>query len=55
VGKGHLIVTGIDLLTDAEKRLEARQLLHSLKAYAAGEFFLYLKETTVDTIRGLFK
>ena len=55
VGKGHLIVTGIDLLTDADKRPEARQLLHSLKAYAAGEYFLYLKETTVETIRGLFK
>jgi hypothetical protein len=33
VGNGSLMVSGIDLLTDQEKRPEAKQLLFSLEAY----------------------
>jgi hypothetical protein len=39
VGKGKLVITGIDLLTDQDKRPEARQLLYSLKQYMTGETF----------------
>jgi Glycosyl hydrolases family 2, sugar binding domain len=39
VGKGKLLVSGIDLTIDAAKRPEARQLLQSLKQYMAGSFF----------------
>ena len=33
VGKGKLMVSGIDLVSDLDKRPEARQLLHSLRSY----------------------
>lgn len=39
VGKGKLLVSGIDLTTDLHKRHEAQQLLFSLKKYMAGEKF----------------
>ncbi|HEY8894212.1 MAG TPA: glycoside hydrolase family 2 TIM barrel-domain containing protein, partial [Niastella sp.] len=39
VGKGKLLFTGIDLLTDQDKRPEARQLLYSLKQYMNGAAF----------------
>lgn len=55
VGKGRLIVTGIDLLGGAENRLEARQLLHSLKAYASTAGATPKAEASVETIRGLFR
>ncbi len=45
-GKGKLLITGIDLLTDQHKRPEAKQLLYSLKQYMAGETFKPV--TTVD-------
>jgi hypothetical protein len=39
VGDGRIIVTGIDLLNEIEKRPEAQQLLYSLKVYMAGDSF----------------
>lgn len=39
VGKGKLLVSGIDLLDGPEKRPEARQLLYSLRRYMAGNQF----------------
>ncbi len=39
VGKGRLVVSGIDLLTDSANRPEARQLLYSLTRYMAGARF----------------
>lgn len=39
VGKGKLLVSGIDLLSDTRERHEARQLLHSLKTYMNGDKF----------------
>ncbi|MBM3310349.1 MAG: beta-galactosidase [Candidatus Aminicenantes bacterium] len=55
VGRGGLIVTGIDLLSDQEKRPEARQLLASLARYAASDEFRPSVEASVEIIRGLFK
>jgi hypothetical protein len=39
VGKGKLLMTGIDLITNQDSRLEARQLLHSLQSYMTGAAF----------------
>jgi hypothetical protein len=39
VGKGKLLVSAIDLLTDQDKRPEARQLLYSLEKYMSGTQF----------------
>ena len=39
VGKGKILISGIDLATDLDKRPEAQQLLLSLKKYMAGEKF----------------
>jgi hypothetical protein len=39
VGKGKILVSGIDLTTDMGKRVEAQQLLFSLKKYMSGKQF----------------
>ncbi len=39
VGKGNLLISGIDLQTDLNNRTEAQQLLFSLKKYMAGNQF----------------
>lgn len=39
VGNGKMIISGIDLLTNLDKRPEARQLLYSLKKYMNGKNF----------------
>ena len=39
VGKGKILVSGIDLTQDLDKRPEAKQLLYSLKKYMAGTKF----------------
>jgi hypothetical protein len=39
VGKGRLLVSGVDLLEDKEGRPEARQLLYSLEKYMGGKDF----------------
>jgi hypothetical protein len=54
VGKGKLIVTGIDLLTDAQNRPEARQLLYSLKKYAASDKFNPDVELKAEDIKRIF-
>jgi hypothetical protein len=54
-GKGKLLVSGIDLLTDKEKRPEARQLLYSLEKYMAGDRFAPQSSADVKTINDLFK
>jgi hypothetical protein len=55
VGPGKLLVCAADLLTDAETRPEARQLLASLLKYAASHAFLPAKEAGLEVVRGLFK
>ena len=39
VGKGKILVSGIDLITDIDKRPEAQQLLFSLRKYMSGKKF----------------
>lgn len=39
VGNGQLLVSGIDFWQDMDNRIEARQLLHSLKTYMTGKEF----------------
>jgi hypothetical protein len=54
VGKGKLIVSGIDLLTDQEKRPEARQLLYSLKSYMNTDSFSPDVEVNLEKITSLY-
>lgn len=54
VGPGRLLVSGIDLLTDAEKRPAARQLLYSLEKYASGSRFNPAVPVDISTLQGLF-
>jgi hypothetical protein len=53
VGKGKLLVSGIDLLSDNTKRPEARQLLYSLKKYMTSDSFNPPIEVNVDKIKSL--
>lgn len=55
VGKGRLIISGIDLLTDAEKRPEARQLLYSLKSYMAQNEFDPKVSLDLNKVRSLYQ
>jgi hypothetical protein len=55
VGPGKLLVCAADLLTDAETRPEARQLLTSLLKYTASHAFLPSKEAGIEVLRGLFR
>ncbi len=54
VGKGKLLVSGVDLHTDLNKRLEAQQLLYSLKKYMAGNQFNPKTALELEDIKGLF-
>jgi hypothetical protein len=54
-GKGKLLVSGIDLLTDNDKRPEARQLLFSLKEYMAGSSFNPQINVPLQNITSLVK
>lgn len=53
VGKGKLIVSGIDFLSDQEKRPEAKQLLYSLKSYMNGAQFNPELQVDVEKIKTL--
>ncbi|WP_291101571.1 MULTISPECIES: sugar-binding domain-containing protein [unclassified Flavobacterium] len=53
VGKGKLLVSGIDFNQDMEKRPEAQQLLFSLKKYMASEDFNPAVAVEIETIRKL--
>jgi len=53
VGNGKLLVSGIDLQSDLEKRPEARQLLFSLKKYMAGDKFAPVAKVQVEEIKDL--
>jgi hypothetical protein len=52
-GKGKIIVTGIDLLTDAEKRPEAKQLTYSILKYMRSSEFNPAAEIKIPKIREL--
>jgi hypothetical protein len=52
-GKGKIMVSSIDFVTDLQKRAEAQQLLFSLKNYMAGENFNPTAELGFDKIYNL--
>lgn len=54
VGKGKLLVSGIDLLSDQGKRPEARQLLYSLKRYMTGKEFNPVEIVPAEKMKALF-
>jgi hypothetical protein len=54
VGKGKLIVSGVDLLSNRETRPEARQLLYSLLKYMQGDDFRPSTQVEIVKITGLF-
>jgi hypothetical protein len=53
VGKGRILISGIDLTNDMDKRPEAQQLLFSLKKYMAGEKFVPKVELQLENIKAL--
>ena len=53
VGNGKLLVSGIDFWSDMDKRPEARQLMHSLKSYMAGDSFNPSVEVSADDVKKL--
>lgn len=55
VGKGKILISGIDLQSDLDKRPEAQQLLFSLKKYMAGGKFNPTVEMTDKSIAQLVK
>jgi len=54
-GNGKLLVSGADLLDNIETRLEARQLLFSLKKYMSGDSFNPSVTVDPETILSLMK
>ena len=55
VGKGKILVSGIDLIGELEKRHEAQQLLFSLKKYMTGSEFNPETEISIDKLKMLTK
>ena len=55
VGRGKLLVAGVDLQSELESRPEARQLLYSLKSYMSSDRFSPDTVMHVDEIKALFK
>ncbi|RIJ50600.1 beta-galactosidase [Maribellus luteus] len=54
VGKGKLLVSGIDLTSDLENRPEARQLKYSLLQYMSSEKFAPASELAPEEIQKMF-
>ncbi len=54
-GKGSLLVSGIDLLTDQDNRPEAKQLLYSLENYMSSPAFRPVVPVKTEKLLGLFK
>jgi hypothetical protein len=54
VGKGKLVLSGIDLLTDQDKRPEAKQLLFSLKQYMNGAAFNPATPIAFEKLQSVF-
>lgn len=53
VGTGKLMISGIDLLRDTDKRPEARQLLHSLLSYMNSMRFNPVVAADITKIKSL--
>lgn len=54
VGKGKILVSGIDLTQDLDKRPEGQQLLFSLKKYMSGPLFNPTAELNIDKLKKLY-
>lgn len=54
VGKGKLLVSGIDLHTDLENRIEAQQLLYSLKKYMISDAFSPKQKVDISSIKQIY-
>ncbi len=55
IGAGKILVCSIDIQTDLDKRITARQLRHSLLAYMASDKFDPETKLTFEDIKELFK
>ncbi|TKG93366.1 beta-galactosidase [Puteibacter caeruleilacunae] len=55
IGKGKILVSGIDLLTDQQQRPEAEQLLYSLMKYMSGEQFQPQIELSEQKIKSIYQ
>ena len=55
LGKGKLLISGVDLLSEQEKRPEARQLLYSLKKYMLSSQFNPSVLVEAEKIKSLFR
>ncbi len=55
VGGGELLVCSIDLRSDLDQRLVARQMRHSLLHYMRGAAFDPREEVEMQAIRGLLR
>ena len=55
IGKGRLLISGIDLLKNIDDRPEANQLLYSLKKYMESDSFDPPVEVELKSIENLFK
>jgi hypothetical protein len=53
VGKGSLLVSGIDLLSDQQKRPEATQLLYSIKKYMLSNSFAPTQTIAASTLQNI--
>ncbi|HEY3372749.1 MAG TPA: beta-glucuronidase, partial [Prolixibacteraceae bacterium] len=54
IGKGKILISGIDLIQDFDKRPEAQQLLFSLKKYMAGSQFNPAVDLNINKIKELY-
>ena len=54
VGKGKLLISGVDLHTNLENRLEAQQLLYSLKKYISSKEFNPQNEVALSDVRSIY-
>jgi hypothetical protein len=55
VGKGKLMISGIDLVNDMESRPEARQLLKSLDTYMTSDQFAPTVQLDIEKIQSILK
>jgi hypothetical protein len=55
VGKGKILICSIDIDTDLENRITARQLRYSLLSYMSSDKFNPQTNLTFEQIKGLFK
>lgn len=54
IGKGAVLLCGADLLTDADERPEAVQLMNSLLEYMNSDSFAPSHNVTLEDLKGLF-